>query len=468
MRKKNLADYYPVYKDITDQIKTLPADLKLEYPFCPLEHSSEKQITDDEILVSPVMLNAEELADLALKCGFTSFQTILLLVKNAFEGHAFLNYQIRPTRLFHQGTILLQAKPELILLSFYEQFLKDDSGHVQIEKVIREKQPGLTEIKFDQLIQNILINPILRLPVSVFAMVDILKIAGNSVLNTQTSHQRVQLFKLGERIIAEYEIVDHVNQTYAEKFKEHAQQFRLKEEVFSHYLRKLALAFYPDIHTEEQLDELMYKKLLEEKLLFSPINQTKFNLNNTENPSAIFGLQKLKDKIKILYRLISKNCAEIHTASEAENKFPILTQIFMEANTIYNESVICLSEAFLHYQRMILLLSKLVIYRKTQELKLPDSLHLLSEISGKEVLVTKDEFRILRKDLDITLVAFRIKSFTDYKLKFVTDDEFEEIHNHFLKKQIEFIDEQILQIQSDITEILKQKSQDSMLKPSKN
>ena len=468
MSKEILTDYYPVYKDITDQIKTMPADLKLAYPFGGLDHISDKPISGSEPSESPVMLNAEELADLALKSGFTAFQTTILLVKNAFEGHVFLNYQIRPEQLFQEGTILLQAKPALMLFSFYEHFLPYDSGQSQIEKVLLESQPELAEINFEHLIQNILVNPILRLPVSVFASVEISKLAEYSAQNTQSVNQRVDLFKLGERVIGEYEIIDRVNLTYAEKFKEHGQQFRLKEEVFSHYQRKLALAFYPNVHTEEQLDELMYKKLLEEKLLFTPINQTKLNLSNNENPSAIFGLQKLKEKTKILYRLVSKNCAEIHKASEPENKFPVLTQLFMEANSIYNESVLGLSDAFLQYQRMILLLSKLVIYRKTQEFELSGSLHLQSNISGKEILVTKEEFKILRRNLDDTLVVFRIKSFTDYKLKFVNDSELEQMHNHFLKKQIEFIDEQILQIQSDIKEILKQKSQSSILKTSNN
>lgn len=468
MSKKNLTDYYPVYKDISDKAKTMSADLKSEAPIGEADFRSEQEHSGSETSELPVMLNAEELANLALKCGFTFFQTAILLVKNAFEGHVYLNYQIRPEQLFRQGTILLQSKAELMLLSFYEHFSQYNSGHNQIEKVMLERYQNQTEINFEHLIQDILVNPILRLPVSVFASVDIQKLAGLSAQNTQSTRQRIDFFELGERVIGEYEIVDRVNRIYTEKFKEYGQQFRIKEEIFSHYQRKLELAFYPNIQTEEQLDELMYKKLVEEKLHNSPINKTKFSQDNNENQSAIFGLQKLKEKIKILYRLVSKNCAEIHTASDAENKFPVLNQIFLEANSIYNEPNLVLSNAFLQYQRMLLLLSKLVVYRKTQGLELPDNLQILFDITGKEVLVTRDEFNFLRKNMDDTLVNFRIKSFTDYKMKFVIDDEFEEIHIHFLKKQIEFIDEQILQIQSDINEILKLKSQDSILNPSNN
>lgn len=468
MNKKILTDYYPVYKDITDQINTLPAELKLMYPFGASVHSSDKPISGSETSESPVMLNAEELADLAFKCGFTSFQTVHLLVKNAFEGHVYLNFQIRPEQLFRQGTILLQAKAEFMLLSFYEHFSQYNSGHNQIEKVMLERYQNQTEINFEHLIQNILVNPIFRLPVSIFASVDIQKLAGLSVPNTQSTRQRIEFFKLGERVIGEFEIIDWVNLIYTEKFKEYGQQFRIKEEIFSHYQRKLELAFYPNINTEEQLDELTYKKLVEEKLHNPPINKRKFYSDNSENQSAAVGLHNLKEKIKILYRLVSKNCVEIHTNSDAENKFPDLTQIFLEANSIYNEPNLVLPDVFLQYQRMLLLLSKLVIYRKALGLELPDSLHILFDLPGKGIMVTKDEFSFLRKNMDDTLVNFRIKSFTDYKMKFVIDDEFEEIHIHFLKKQIEFIDEQILQIQSDINEILKFKSQDSILNPINN
>lgn len=468
MSKEFLTDYYPVYKDVMDQFNLMSLDQSLEYPFGELDHSSDKPGSGSETLESPVMLNAEELTDLAMKCGFTVFQTAILLVKNAFEGHSFLNFQIRSEELSHKGTILLQTKPELLLPSFYKHFSRDLSGQSQIEKVLKGRHHDLTDINFESVIHCILVNPILRLPVSVFASVDIRKLAGLAVLNHQAILQRTDLFLLGERVLGEYEVVDSINVLYAEKFKECRQQFRLKEEVFSHYQRKLAMAFYPNIHTEEELDELMYKKLLEEKMHYLNDSRTKMHLENLENSHDLFAAQKLKEKTRVLYRLVSKNCAEVHTGCEAENTFPVLNQIFMDVNSIYNEPVSDLSDIFLQYQRMILLLSKAIIYRKTHDLKLSESIHLLSDIAGKEVLVSKEEFRVLRRNLDDTLVALRINSFTDYKLKFVTDDEFEEIHNHFLKKQIEFIDEQILRIQSDIQEILSQKSQSSILKSSNN
>jgi hypothetical protein len=85
----------------------------------------------------------------------------------------------------------------------------------------------------------------------------------------------------------------------------------------------------------------------------------------------------------------------------------------------------------------------------------------------KEVL-SKDDLRLLRRNLDARLAAFRLKSLTDYKMKFIVDDDLMDIHNHFLQKQIDFIDQQIIQIQSDIIEVLKMKSQVSILNTSKN
>jgi hypothetical protein len=126
-----------------------------------------------------------------------------------------------------------------------------------------------------------------------------------------------------------------------------------------------------------------------------------------------------------------------------------------------------MAEALLQYMRMMLLLSKVVIFRKTHGFAIAGDLQLLSNVSWKEV-ISRADLKSLKKDLDAGLVEYRLKSLTDYKLKFIMDDDLTDIHNHFLQKQMDFIDQQIIQIQSDIREVLKMKSQVSILKNSKN
>jgi hypothetical protein len=462
MIKKNLSDYYPVYKDFSDQNKSRPSEIYSESPFFGNGHSSETVSP-----VSPPIPNAEELADLALKCGFSTLQTIILLIKNAFEGHVFITYNIRPDQLFSQGTILFQPKPEMTILNFYENIALYEQGLIQVWKVLEKNYPDLPGIRFELLIHNLIVNHIIRFPVSLISSFDIRLFNEMFLMNKQAMQQRVDLTILSERVLGEYEFIDRVNLLYAEKFKEFAQQLRIKEDMFSHYQRKLVLALFPDINTEEELDELMYKRLLDEKLNRTSKNVSKVFPGDPAVSETSFGKLKIREKTKVVYRSVSKNCYEVHTLPDSEISHPELTNIFLEANSIYIEDVTNMAEALLQYMKMLLLLSKVVIFRKSNGLDIPDNFQFLSDVSWKEV-VSKDDLKVTRRYLDAKLVAYQMRSLTDYKKKFIMEDDLTDIHKHFLQKQLDFIDHQIVQIQNDIKEVLKLKSQVSVLKPGKN
>jgi hypothetical protein len=420
MSKKNLTDYYPVYKELEG---------------------------------TPAMLNAEELIDQAEKCGLNTFQIAILLVKNAFEGHVFLTFQIRPDQLFSEGTILLKAKPELLLLNFYENFAQYKPGLMQSELYLTSRRDDFAEISFEKLTQHILVNQIIRFPVAIFCSFDIKTLKGLPVLNQKTMEQRFALILLCERYLGEFTLAEQTNQKYFDKFFDLGQQLRLKEEVLSHYQKKFLLA--PFVSSDHDLDDLMYQKLIEEKLNTSSQYMENLRRINHENTESSPVQQQIKEKIKLLYRAVSKNCMELHTSTDDEKNFFELNEIFQEANTIYNEPVGLFHEYMLNYMRLLLLLGKLLVFRKSADFEIARGF----QLNGKEILLSKDDLKLLEANLDEQLINYRLRNFTDYKLKFVVDDELTEIHSHFLNQQIEYIDNQILQIQSDIKEILKIKSQ---------
>jgi hypothetical protein len=186
-----------------------------------------------------------------------------------------------------------------------------------------------------------------------------------------------------------------------------------------------------------------------------------------EISETLIGKLSIREKTKVLYRSISKNCCEVHSAPESENSFPELTQIFLLANSIYIQPAANIAEALLQYMRMLLLLSQVVIFRKTHGFSIAGDLQFLSNIRWKEV-VSKDDLKTISRTLADRLVEYRMKSSTDFKMKFIMDDDLTDIHSHFLQKQLDYIDQQIIQIQSDIREVLKMKSQVSILKTSNN
>jgi hypothetical protein len=467
MNTKNLPDYYPVYKDLADRMNTNHSDQNQKDPDRKKDVSPQPQPPESDPVVSPVMLNAEDLINLALKYGFSPFQIIILLLKNAFEGHVFLTYQIRPDQLFSHGTLLFQTKPEFMLLSFYKDLDRYKPSLLESWKLLQEKALCLGGINFDLMIHTIIVNHLIRMPVALFSLYDIRSFSDTLSVNEQAMDQRFEMVLLGESALGEYEFIRRVNFIYAEKYKEFVHQLSIKEGVFSHYQRKLALSLYPNIKTAEELDDLMYKKLVEEQVNRKYYDMEKSDGINQLNAETSNRIRKFMNKTKGLYRSVSKNCSEIHSVTDGENNFPELNNIFLAANIIYNEYISTHSEALLQYMRMLLLLSEAVVLRKNKRYTITDNLQLISEFNAKDVLL-KEDLKSIKKDLDSSLTTYRMKSFTDYKMKFVMDEDFTEIHNHFLQKQIDFMDQQIIQIQEDIKEVLKMKSDVSISKTSEN
>jgi len=420
MSKKNLTDYYPVYKELDG---------------------------------TPAMFNAEDLIDQAEKSGLNTFQIAILLVKNAFEGHVFLTFQIRPDQLYSEGTILLKAKPELLLLNFYGNFAQYKPGLMQIEQHLKVRRNDLSEINFESLIYQILVNHVIRFPVDIFSSFDIKTLKGLPVLSQKAIDQRFLLVLLCERFLGEYALAEQVNQNYYDKFLESIGKIRLKEEVLMHYQKKLLLA--PFANSDKALDDILYQKLIDEKLKNSYHHFEILRNFNKSNAESSLTHSQVREKIKLLYRAVSKNCAEVHTSTDDENKYPELNEIFLEANAAYNEPVSQLHENLLNYMRLVLLFGKLLVFRKSAGFAVTDGFHL----TEKEILFSKDDLKLLETNLDDHLINYRIQHSIEYKIKFIIDDELTAIHNHFLFQQIEYIDSQILQIQRDIKEILKIKSQ---------
>ncbi len=170
----------------------------------------------------------------------------------------------------------------------------------------------------------------------------------------------------------------------------------------------------------------------------------------------------------MLYRLISKNCSEVHTSTENENKYPELTQIFLQANNIYNETNMAFSDAWFNYICMVVLFSKLVIFRKSNMLPITDSTQFLSDYTSRRISISNEDLKLLRRTLDDKLVNFRLKNFVDFRMKFAMEDEFTEIHKHFIQKQIDFVEDETIQLQIDIRNVLKNKSYYSIRSIRKN
>jgi hypothetical protein len=457
MTTRKLTDYYPVYKDISDITGNLPSELKSKDSHLIGYNSDEPDISSPESTESPAIPGAIELVKLAERCGLSSVQTVVLIVKNAFEGHTLLSQNIRPDQIFDNGTIICGTEPEFLMASFYEQFGNYRSGFTEIWKLLNAMDPFLSEKRFYFLSDALVNNHLLRLPVSFFSSTDTRSIPEDHNPFIREADKSFELAILGESILGELEFIKRINLDYSEKFEESVHQLGLKGDILSHYKKKLALALFPDIHTEEELDDLMYRNLIEEKLKSNSKNEIPLNPVTDDNQSDPDRM-RLINKTKVLYRHISKNCHEVHSSSDDDNSFSGLNRLFIEATNIYSQSVSTISDSYLQYICLTYILSRVIILRRNQKLEISESKRFLSELHGRELMLTKENISRIWRDLPAKMTQYRLTSFTDYKVKFTVNDNLTEMHSHFLKKQLNFIDEQIINIQKDIKDILNAKS----------
>jgi hypothetical protein len=163
-------------------------------------------------------------------------------------------------------------------------------------------------------------------------------------------------------------------------------------------------------------------------------------------------------RIRQLYRAISKNCRESHTATEGMEGYPVLNSFFMEANTIYNDHSQDMSEEFLRYFELADVLCRVINYRKFNQMPV-----CFLDFTGNEdpLIHFKLNEEILQKikvSLDNKTSTFKGVNSTSFKIGHITDNELTEIHFEYLKKQISFLDQRIEELVVEINSVINAKS----------
>lgn len=453
------ADYYPVYKDISDMMEIRMRSGEEKYWPGSTGFSADKFYTDSCSPSSPEMLNANGLIEITHKIGFSVFQTVVLLLKNTFEGHVYLNFNLRPDRLFVQGTIRGQDKHELLIPGFYKHLEDYWTGLHHAWKLLKKEESGLDEICFESVVCGILTHQLIRFPVSLCMSTDIRKFSEVFAKNRSNICNHLDISMICERALGGYQLIKEVNDQYEEQFKELLQQLRLKEDILSHYDRKFAFALDPQIKTEAELDSCMYKYLVEHKLYSNSSVCRPTVASDSTNPTATEELALMRNKIKFLFRSISKNCYEVHTSFDPDSRNSELQEVFMEANAIYNDKAGGLAEAMLQYMRMVLLFSNVLIYRKLRGLNVIESVYIDNITGQKPMSISGEDIQMIRRSLDEKLANLQIICHTEFKTRYIANDDHVGFHKIYLLKQLDFMDEQIAIIQNNIKVVLDQKSQ---------
>ncbi len=414
---------------------------------------------------SALMFDADSLVGISCESNLSAFQTHILLLKNAFEGHAFLTFNKSPLRIFHEGIYGTKYKTESLTGSFFEQIDYYLTGLrngwkmiLENEKAFRDYQPGksLHDLCFEELMYYSLSNQLFRLPLSFFANFDIFRFSNSCSKNLAIARNWFNLIMKGESALKDYLFVENINKTYAEIFENDLRVVDMKQNVLIRFDQKLYFAHCLDIRNEEELENRMSEFIAESRGGKSQSFQNQFNGNNRDLQEKNKTVSGLEGKIKLLYRAVSMNCREANDNPGCESKYPELFKAYYEKERIHREIVYNIPRSIMKYLRLLQILSEILAYRKTQGLPVYEGSHSYPDTSPDELLSEAD-FASVSDELEAIVAFAWINSRTDAKFNYISDEFMIKTHRKYIKNQVDLLDKEILKIQEDIRNILKSK-----------
>ncbi len=466
MKNKNpLPDYYPAYKDIAELAMTgSPEDYpENRQPDNENFNTHEIRITPD--IESALMFDTEELMVVAFQSNLSAFQAHILLLKNTFEGHAFLAFNKSPIRIFSEGIYNTNCKTESLIGSFFEQidYYLDGLRNgwkmiLENEEAFRGYQPdkSLKDLCFEELLYESLSDQLFRFPVSFFADYDIFRFRNSCSKNLTIARNRFNLIMKGESAFKDFLYVENINKTYSEIFDDQLRVLDFKQNVLLRYDLKLFFAHNLDIRNEEELETRMYEYITENRAGKSRISLRRANNNNMYSQGKNKTASGFELKTRSLYRSASINCREANDNPECESRYPELFRSYHEKEKVNREIVYDTPGALLKYLRMLHILSEITVYRKTHGLPVYEGSHSYPDATCDEPLSEAD-FATVINEMENMVAFARINNRIDAKSDYISDEFMIKTHRDYLQKQVEFIDQEILNIQEDIRNILKSK-----------
>ncbi len=412
--------------------------------------------------VSQKVYNAEELMEIAIQHDCSEFQTLILLLKNAFEGHVFLSFGLSSAVLFEKGALHFNPVNDThceFSLHFIDHLDSYRAGLKRVWQELRVIFPTLNDICFDSMMCLILASQLYKLPVTALGSIDISRFRNPTDNGKRFFQYFFEISMIAQRAIADMMKIDYVNEIYMERFREYVLKLSAKENLLFQLETKLIYAIDPRIRTEEQLEKKYFSFLITNEIQKDSGNlRLKYSAWDDENGSGE-NPSGLKADIRHLFRAISKNCREAFTAADKTEQTVDSTRFFMKSNSIYNEMSYDFNDQFLQYNQLINLFVQVFNTRIIHELPATffdysgiDQDKMLYKMLNDEI-VQKMKISVLEKISDL-----KERCRTTFKGKHVADKELAEIHNEYLKMQIQFLDQRISEILAEIKKIMKQKS----------
>lgn len=428
------------------------------FPLCFDIGLYNENFSDDP---TTLKFSAEELVELAWGNHLTELQTLTLFIKNAFEGHLFHLYRMPVKNLIENGTTQIDLERDYACTELTCDFF--NSLHLYMDgidiawKLVIDKNPSFIGTDVQSMLYFILTYQLFRLPVSY--LINFKGDELSKLFSRQRSHLRLQYFLYYTAMshAAQRSFIDLVNDKYAEKFKDVILKLSSKETILLQLFIKLEYANDPSIKNEEELEKKYFEFLIANSVASFENREPKLYPELKEDSETHDFKELLKTQLKKLYKTISKNCSEVHNQLDGYQKFHQLSDYFIAASAVYNAFYSDLSSLMLQHSRLILLLAKVINIRVHNHLPV-EFIDFTGIFQSQQAELKEEDMILCQTSLQRNLDLLRTNQITDYKVKYLKDDELSKIHREFLLRQLDYIENRILEVIDEIKVVMLNKA----------
>lgn len=407
----------------------------------------------------PDLWGGDDLLSFAENHRMSAFQMLVMMVKNTFEAHLFLVHDLRPDDLAEKGLCFIDGHGDHFIdltgdfSDYFESYL---FGLRKSWENIAARH-NLREVSVEDMLNIIMANRIYTLPVQVLPDFDFSEYQQQGPESHQDAERYGVLSRVIGKALAESEIIFKISEEYESLFFDLTNQLNAKENILARLHEKLNLACNPLITNEEELEQEFFKTFVEREVIENPRRKGRKTFRVQEDSINIPPKNDLDDRIRSLYRTLCKNCREIHLVTGEEAPDSFLEDCFMKTNFIYNEPTTDLLTQLYQWFQLVALLTKVINYRKIKSLPVFfPAWNLFSPhsftIKGDDAFLAK-----INSAIDHHTASLRLRLSVDKKALPMSDETMQQMHREFLKKQIDWYDEKIIQITEQIKSALNSK-----------
>jgi hypothetical protein len=441
MAHETLNNYYPVFLDIQELQRAKEA--------APDQATDEGSFIDPTGELNNLKTDADKLLALANDKSLTELQTLMLLVKNAFEGQIYLQYELDNKHLLKYGTLYIDWENNIVTeltpsfienLDIYLEGLYNHWKKIYAQKTDPKVFPDVIKVMINSQLFRLPVSRIKDLPLSLFMD----KLLANPFYTS--------LAPPVYSIVADKVHIEIIDEMYQQSFSDLLQQIESKYNCINVLLTKINLASDRSVKNHNDLQKVYHEYLIKER---NGAPRMALNLRTHQN-SINNKVKSIDKKTGKVFREISKLCREIFVNVGDDEKHVALNNFFMMASKYWNTPSENITDQIVNYFTLSLLFIQVIISRSFSGLPVEiQNYHFLDRNWLKNKPIEKIEAG-LKKHQGMMEIIKQYHE-TSFKMKNLADEEMSAFHKAYLQEKIENMDHEIDKLENRVNQIMNDK-----------